>query len=221
MRNTFVFLACLSLMLLSSTAVQAKAKFVPINQTSDGVLVFSGYNESWSRPIDNLKPQLDTAIQIEERQRGRRLRREERTEFIKEQLEIMADEIHGLKLSATLAREQVIVYKLGLEIPDQVDLLFNGPGVLVFTVRGGDGSEIQVPDIGIICIKKHRPSDDWEDTRNGPVRMNNKFNRGASPDLPNVVLVRLPSSYFGMEVLRVTTTDKLVVEDHRVKVDFK
>lgn len=221
MRNTFMFLACLGLMLLASTVAQAKANFVPINQTPDGVLIFSGYNESWSRPIDNLKPQLGTAIQIEEKQRGRRLQREERVEFIKEQLEIMVDEIPSLKLSATLAREQVIVYRLGVYIPDQVDLLFNGVGALIFTIRGGDGSEIQVPDIGIICIKKHRPSDDWKDTRDGPVRMDNKFNKGASPDLPNVVLVRLPSSYFGMEVLRVTTTDKLVVEDHRVKVDFK
>ncbi len=221
MRNTVIFLACLSLLLLTTTSAQAKAKFVPINQTPDGILGFSGYNESWSDPIKNLQPRLDTVIKIEEKARGRRLRREERTEVIRRHLELIVDEVSSLKLSATLAREQVIVYRLGLDIPDQVDLLLKGPGALIFTVRGGDGSEIQVPDIGIICILKHNPADSWEDTRAGEVRMNNKFNKGAPADLPNVVLVRLPISFFGMEVLRITTTDKLVVEDHRVKVDFK
>lgn len=219
MRKMVMLLTCLSLVLFSALAL-AKANFVTINQTPDGVLSFSGYNESWTNPIKNLEPQIAQAIQMAERQKGRKLRREERSNLISESIETLT-KIDSVKLSATLAREQVIVYRLGLDIPDQVDLLFNGLGALIFTIRGGNGSEIQVPDIGIICILKHNPADRWEDTRNGPVRMNNRFNKGAPADLPNVVLVRLPASYFGMEVLRVSTTDKLVVEDHRVKVDFK
>lgn len=221
MKNKLMSCLCFGLILLFSTVVQAKVNFVPINETPDGVLSFSGFDKSWDDPLQSRQQDVDKLAKQAEEKRGQRFTNKERRDFEKRAIEFMStSKVRSLTVTLA-ANPNIVVYRLGINIPDNVKIGFNGVGALRFTLRRPDGQIIETTDMGIICILKHKPADSWKDTRLGPVLMDNHFNKGAPADIPNVVIVCLPRAYFGMTVVNVTATDKMVVEDHRVKVNFK
>jgi thiol-disulfide isomerase/thioredoxin len=216
-----MFFLCFGLISLSNTAVQAKVNFIPINETPDGVLSFSGFDKSWDDPLQSMRQDIDNLAKQAEDKRGQRFTNKERRDFEKRAIEFMSTS-KVRSMTVTLATNpNIVVYRLGINIPDNVKISLKGVGALRFTLRRPDGQIIEATDIGIICILKHKPADSWKDTRLGPVLMDNHFNKGAPADIPNVVVVCLPRAYFGMEVVNVTATEKMVVEDHRVKANFK
>lgn len=218
MKRVISFFICLALLALAVSTAWAIPRFVVINSFGD--IAFSGYEKSWDDPSKNFEQDLNKTVKEVENRLSRRLTREEvediRTEMLKR---FAASGNRGL--TAHLVKLNYVVYRLGIQIPDDVNLRFDGPGALKLVLRGGDGQPLQVLDAGIILIKKHKPADDWIDTRNsGLVLMNNRFNKGAPPELPNVVLVCLPRAYYELPVISVEPTDKFGIEDHRAKVTF-
>jgi len=206
----------LAFMALAPSTVWAIPHFVAISNIGD--ITFLGYEKSWDDPSQNLQRDLDAAVKEVESRLNRRLTRKEVGDIRSEMLKRFAASSNRA-LTAHLVKLDCVVYRLGIQIPDDVQLRFDGPGALALVLRGGDGQALRVPDAGIILIKKHRPADDWIDTRHGgPVLMDNRFNKGAPPELPNVVLVCLPRAYYGLPVIGVETTDKFGIEDHRAKV---
>jgi hypothetical protein len=210
---------CFMLLALAVSTAWAIPHFIVISNFGD--ISFLGYENSWDDPAKNLEQDLNTTVKDVENRLGRPLTTKEigdlRSEMLKK---FTGSSKRGL--TAHLVTLNYIVYRLGIQIPDKVNLRFNGPGALKLILRGGDGQPLQVPDAGIILIKKHKPADDWINTRNNdPVLMDNHFNKGAPPELPNVVLVCLPRAYYGLPVIGVEPTDKFSIEDHRAKVTFQ
>jgi hypothetical protein len=198
----------------------AKPNFVVIN--SVGEIDFSDYEKSWDDPRENLQPDVDVNVKLTESQVGRHLTVDE-IEHIREVVIKKAATIKERKLTAYLANiPRTVVYRLGIQIPDDVDIRLSGPGALMLTFRGGDGKPIQVPDLAIVCILKHNPADKWATTYDGQVLLNNSFNKGAPADLPKVVLVCVSDAYYGMELLNVQPIEgKFTIEDHRTKITFQ
>ncbi len=104
-----------------------------------------------------------------------------------------------------------VSYRMGIQIPEGVNLRFKAKGSLLLTIKTNDNQVVEVLDLGIVFPKQSRDITKWADTANGAVRINAGFTEDLPSDYPVMAFVQVPRKYQDCEVLEVTATNWLSV----------
>jgi len=199
-------LAMLIGMGLTTTAAiagkQAPAKAITINQV-EGVEFL---DEGWVDPATKFEDEFAVVINKAKRDEGRIPDKFEEALLRSQCLNSKrwAFQIH-------LSKEEALFsdFKLGIKIPDDVKLQFNGVGCLSFELEMPDGRIVTVKDLRILCPYQYNPIYEWANTGTGPVTYtSDKFSQGL-PD-PRVHVI-LPRWVMGAKVLKVQPTSNMQI----------
>jgi len=104
------------------------------------------------------------------------------------------------KIFFYLAKQNVVVYRIGIDMPSDLLLKFSSRGSLTFNLASGK----EVPDLGIIVPQDFSPISDWHDSRRQVAVLSKNSNNGKPAGMPNVIFVLMPKSVYGQRVVKVT-----------------
>lgn len=209
-------LMCLVMaMLLFNTeqAISGKStsiEFIPIN--SYEILDFTSVNDGWLDPAAKFEEELQ---RLSKAGGGYKPSKAEMS-----MLREAVGSTDKYKLLAKLASEQHVIFRLGIMMPDDVQLHIEH-ACLNFELQRDDGRTISIVDAGVICPLTTTPMKEWADSRSAQVVLTNSFSKGRPGDWPVIVYVRMPRSVLGAKVLKVTPTDKLGIVYSQQPVIFR
>lgn len=189
--------------------------FTSINEVD--VITFSTMNSGWLDPMAKFDEEFGKMVKSAQEQNSYTLTDEERNRA----RQMVAGKPRFKLMSELSTQNNLVIYRLGIFMPDDVQLKLDGRGSLSFELEFPDGQRASITDQGIICPYKSIPIDKWADTRNGLVTFTSAFNQGRPGDWPNTVFVRLPRSVLGFRVTKVTLTDRAEIVMPKRTVVYK
>jgi len=197
----------------SSAGEQPRVTFTPISQV-DGI-EFSRFNSGWGDPVKWYGMRLEEVLNMC-RERGLPITKE-LTEDLRA---VMAEQPRDALISKLGKLPYTVVFRLGIRMPEDHRIVFNGPGCLSFSLQMPDSSRVSVEDVGVICFAKRLGMGVEYDTRlrtadkTGyvPVALTARFNSEDDGSWPKVVYALLPRACLDARVLNVSFTDRAQVK---------
>lgn len=104
------------------------------------------------------------------------------------------------RLFFQLADQDLVVYRIGVDVPPDLLINFTSLGALTFTMA----SNQEVKDIGIVVPQDFSPISNWHDSRRRVAVLSKDSNRGKPAGVPNIIFVLMPKSSYGQRVVKVT-----------------
>ncbi len=104
------------------------------------------------------------------------------------------------KLLFYLAEDNLVVYQIALDVPEELTVNFAKPGALALTLGSGQ----VVADLGIIVPSDFSPITNWADSRRHKAVLSRSSNDGRPAGWPNIIFVLMPHTSYGQRVVKVT-----------------
>lgn len=113
------------------------------------------------------------------------------------------------KLLFLLDSQDLVVYRVGVDVPPELMINFNQPGALTLTMTSQE-----VADHGIIVPSDFSPISNWADSRRQVATLSRGSNDGKPAGWPNIIFVLMPRSSYGQRVTKVTTSAHVTFSGH-------
>lgn len=108
----------------------------------------------------------------------------------------------------------LVVYRIGVEVPPELEINFRYDGALNFHFTNAKGKKVEVPDSGVLIPLEYLPIQHWTDSRNGLATLSSDSNKGKPNGYPNIIFVLMPRVANNHKVEKVTATTQLDLSGH-------